>query len=617
MPIVVTGPVNRAVRELVEDGTDPRDRAGFVTDPRRAVVVADDRQAPAAGSGPSAQDLVTVRAYEAAPAPFASTGAPFASSGAPFGPTGAALPLVEALGAPTGAFLTALRHAEQHCRTGGEEVALAQAPGRDVVLVGAGVVNLLTAWYLVRAGHRLRILDARPDPRTALPWTAYGCSRGGGGARMFTLTEADDYHARTAADRPFVNGVFRRSLGARGWNVKATPFTAEEERWISQFEAVPGWLAQIYNDDILSFNRESRKLWRTLREECPGLFEDVEYTPGVLRLYTDGAQLEQSAQRHAGLGALRAVLDPKELRRRHPGLAGATGELAGGLEVPGFTVDVHAFMARLVTRLEQAGAVFRWSTPVERLERAADGRLHGLRLPGEVVTADSYVFSPGAYGRDLLAGTRSAGRIHGVLGVWMELPNLAPELRHSLKIARRGHLTEDANVTLGTDGRGRPVLIVGSGYGYTGADPADIEPAALERMFAAVEDTCRQFFPEAYARAIADGSLRRGRRLCVRPWTSANLGVLETLPTTADGVGVITGGHNTGGFAQAPSVAQAVVAALKGRPHPMHELYHPLRLERFLHPAGDGHAWPRTPAASGASVGSAASAALPAGQVLR
>ncbi len=63
-------------------------------------------------------------------------------------------------------------------------------------------------------------------------------------------------------------------------------------------------------------------------------------------------------------------------------------------------------------------------------------------------------------------------------------------------------------------------------------------------------------------------------------------------------------------------MAQAVVAALKGRPHPMHELYHPLRLERFLHPAGDGHARPRTPAASAAAA-SAASAALPAGQVLR
>ncbi|MEV7773844.1 FAD-dependent oxidoreductase [Kitasatospora sp. NPDC086791] len=593
MPIVVTGPVDREVRDLVEDGTHPWDRPGFVTDARRAVVVADDRAGPAGEPAPAGRSLVTVRAFEA--------------TALPVGPADAPPPLVEVIGSPAQAFLTALRHAERHCRPDGGQVALPESPGRDVVLVGAGVVNLLTAWQLVRAGHRLRILDARPDPRSALHWTVYGCSRAGGDARMFTLTEADDYHARSAADRPFVNGVFRRSLDARGWNVKATPFTAAEEHWIAEFEAVPGWLAQIYHDDIISFNQESHTLWHVLRQECPGLFRDVGYAPGILRLYTDEAQLEQSLRRHAALGAVRRVLDPEELRRRHPGLAGATDDLAGGLEVPGFTVNVHAFMARLISWLERAGAVFRWSTPVEGLDRADDGRLHGLRLPGESLTADSFVLSPGAYGRDLLAGTRSAGRIHGVLGVWMELPDLAPELRQSLKIARRGHPTEDANVTLATDAHGRPVLVVGSGYGYTGEDPADIDPAALEGMFTAVEDTCRQFFPKAYALARADGSLRRGRRVCVRPWTSANLGVFETMPTTADGVGVITGGHNTGGFAQAPSVAQAVVAALKGRPHPMHELYHPQRLDRFLRPARYRPAaepW-RPPVA------------LPGGQVLR
>ena len=40
---------------------------------------------------------------------------------------------------------------------------------------------------------------------------------------------------------------------------------------------------------------------------------------------------------------------------------------------------------------------------------------------------------------------------------------------------------------------------------------------------------------------------------------------------------VLAGGHNTGGFAQSPEVAEAVACALEGRPHPMHTLYHPQR----------------------------------------
>lgn len=63
----------------------------------------------------------------------------------------------------------------------------------SVVLVGNGVVNLLTGLRLLRAGHRVTFYDSGPDPRSGAPWTAFGCSRGGGDARMFTLTEADGY----------------------------------------------------------------------------------------------------------------------------------------------------------------------------------------------------------------------------------------------------------------------------------------------------------------------------------------------------------------------------------------------------------------------------------------
>lgn len=309
------------------------------------------------------------------------------------------MPLVEVIGPPARAFLTALRHAERQCRASGPQAPLPEeSAGRDVVLVGAGIVNLITAWYLVRSGCRLRILDARPDPRSALHWSAYGCTSAGGDARMFSLTEADDYHAKSATDRPSVNGVFRRPLDSGGWNVKGAPFTAGEDRWVSDFESVPGWLARVYGEDIMFFNGESRRLWRSLREDCPELFKNTGYSPGIVRLYTHQGQFEQAVQRHSGLGALQRVLEPRELRQRHPGLASSTDDLAGALEVPGFTVNVHRFTARLISWLEQAGASFRWDTPVERIERADSGRLHALRVRDEAVTADHYVFSPGALG---------------------------------------------------------------------------------------------------------------------------------------------------------------------------------------------------------------------------
>lgn len=52
--------------------------------------------------------------------------------------------------------------------------------------------------------------------------------------------------------------------------------------------------------------------------------------------------------------------------------------------------------------------------------------------------------------------------------------------------------------------------------------------------------------------------------------------------TSQGGRCVITGGHNTGGFAQGPSIAKAVHAALMHNEHPMHASYHPDRASSFL-----------------------------------
>jgi D-amino-acid dehydrogenase len=76
--------------------------------------------------------------------------------------------------------------------------------------------------------------------------------------------------------------------------------------------------------------------------------------------------------------------------------------------------------------------------------------------------------------------------------------------------------------------------------------------------------------------------LSGSRRFCVRAWTASSLGILEIVKKADGGILVVAGGHNTGGFAQAPVVAEAVLAALQGKHHLMHTLYQPNRLRVFL-----------------------------------
>jgi D-amino-acid dehydrogenase len=468
-------------------------------------------------------------------------------------------------------------------RTGHSSDGAEHAKRDHVVLVGAGLVNLITAHTLQKNGYEVSFVDNGPDPRANAPWTSYGCSRGGDDARMFTLSEMDNYNDKQVSLT--MNTLFNRPVSDLGWSVHwKDTLSAPEKGWIKEFESIPVWLANRYNEDIFAFNRESLPLWDDWKATDPRLFESSIIREDILRIYSDPAQFAWAVKRQDRIGATKRVLSPEALAKAHPGLTGAVrgGHIAGGVEVIGFTINAHKFIHQLLARLEGAGARFAWNQPAQSLLFDERGRVSGVRASDGVLDAVHYVVSPGAYGNNLLAGSRTHGRIHGVLGAWLRLPNTAPQLQLSMKLARKNHITEDSNITIATDVDGSPLLVIGSGYGHTGVDPRNIDQAQLHQIYQGLVDTAQKYFPQAYEEALAAGSLEDSFKYCVRPWTATSLGIFESIRTARGGSCVITGGHNTGGFTQAPATAQAVLAALEGRPHPMHAAYHPDRACAFL-----------------------------------
>ncbi|MEU7137681.1 FAD-dependent oxidoreductase [Streptomyces sp. NPDC046261] len=462
---------------------------------------------------------------------------------------------------------------------------------RDVVLIGAGIVNLITAVHLADHGYRVTVADRSPAPGSA-DWRRYGCTHAGDDARMFTLTEMDSYNNR---DPHTVGpGYFRAPVEEAGW-LAADRRTApgEERAWIEEFERIPSWLARSYNADVFAFNAEAHDGWQHLRHHHPGLFEDVVLTDGILRLYSDRAHLRAAVARHRALGVDVRELTPGGVARHFPGLVQPmrTGVLVGGFTVPGFTLNVHKFSARIIGHLRERGATFLWNTPVTGVRRDACGRVVAFDCPARLPAGAHVIASPGVHGKALVEGSPCEGRIHGVLGGWIRMSNETVRLKNSLKVARKGHVTEDANVTVAVDADGRDILIVGSGYGYTGADPNAVDDRQLEAMKRGILDTVERLFP---GREPLTGSSHPAEnyafKYCVRPWTATSLGIYHAEPTQDGGLFVINGGHNTGGFAQAPAIAHAVLASLQGRPHPMHRLYRPDRFTGFAD--GDGVAGP-------------------------
>ncbi len=460
----------------------------------------------------------------------------------------------------------------------------------SVTLVGAGIVNLVTALELARDGREVTVYDQAPDPRAGEHWSAYGCTRGGGDGRMFTLTEADSYNSRSWNESGKSNNLLMTPVSEDGWLIAAPGRLEEPEiAWARGFHQLPPQLAATYNEDIFTVNRLARGRWAQLTEAEPELFgPDTGYAEGIVRLYTDADYFHAHVARNKSVGAVRRVLSAAQVAAHYPALADAcaTGVVVGGMEVVGFTVNIHKFVARLVDLLEPT-VRFHWNTAVARIRWAGPsgapgepGVVDGLELAGgQVVRSRDYVLSPGAYGSELLAGTASGRQIQGMLGAWLTIPNTEPRLDHSLKIARPGHRAEETNVTLATEAGGQPVLVCGSGYGWTGRQPGNVDPAELAALFRELEETLRRFFPHAHAAAASAGMLEASRQVCVRPWTPSSLGVFERLAAADGGALIVTGGHNTGGFAQSPVVAEAVLAALRGQEHLMHARYDPRRYE--------------------------------------
>lgn len=471
--------------------------------------------------------------------------------------------------------------------------------GNSVVLVGAGITNLVLAVELVDRGYDLEIVDAKPAPG-GNNWCDYGCSHAGGDARMFTLTEMDNYNSKSTYIEQ--NHLFQNKVSEGGWLFqKRGVRSLAETKWIETHNMIPPWLASVYSRDIYELNADAMPLWDTFIDAHSELFDTVVMRDGVLRLYNDADQYTWDIERQTRLGALKQTYEPAQIETEFPALRKACqdGLLAGAIMVRGFTLNVHKFTQNVLSYLEKAGATFQWNSKVENVLRNKDNKITGLLAKGVFLQADHYIVSPGIYGEHLMRGTACEGQIHGVLGAWLEIPNADPAINHSMKLARKGHIAEDSNITVARDENGTNSLIIGSGYGYVGDfkskwyQSPDIHQDELDALYAALDDTAAAYFSSDIG---GDGELDQSQvaanhKYCIRPWTPTSLGLYHSEETQQNGSLIFTGGHNTGGFAQAPVIAQAVLETLRGKKHKLHDYYHPSRHANFV----DGTTLPDVP----------------------
>lgn len=477
---------------------------------------------------------------------------------------------------------------------------------KSVIVVGTGIVGLMTAYKLNEAGFNVICVDFGPDPTNLhyderMASTTYRS----GNARHITSTETSSLASSSR------RGLIYLSSSKGGWmskNIKQ--LTPPEKKWVDDFEYFTNHpeIINQYNDDICAINNMGKKEWFDLIRDNKKIFENCGLQLGVgifflnrkhfMKKKVDSMERAESEADFEDLYNTPKVkrLSAKEVRSDYPALEYALDEdlLVGGLKEDCITVNAIDFCANTINYLRSKGVVFRWGEFVVEVKRNRNGEISNLvTAKGEILVADHYVFSTGWLTHNLYKDTKCDDKIMGVLGCWITIPN--PGLETETLVAHAfdqkpyipkcfvGSFKLDApeptnyiNATM--EGS---KLVISGGYGFVGNDITNVPNInwpGVQAQFKHFEEIVKKLFPKAYEEAIITGTL--DRRMCARPVTSCGLGVFEPLSVTNSGKAIIIGANAAGGFTQAPVIAKAVVDALEGKRNKIHDMYNPDRLLR-------------------------------------
>ncbi len=257
-----------------------------------------------------------------------------------------------------------------------------------VLILGAGLMGVTSAWFLRQAGHEVTVIDRQPGP-------ALETSKANGG--QISVSHAEPWanpHVLPKILRWLGDDeaplLFRPRLERQQW-LWALAFLRECSRTRSQHNLTR----------LVQLGLYSRATLQALRAELQLDYD--QQTRGILHVYTDAREFAAAMQPAAmmrALGCRREVIDVAQARAIEPALASVP--LVGATYTPDDeSGDAQRFCQQLAAHAEQAGVQFLWNTTVERLHRQGD-RLTGVSVRhadgrSSLMQADAHVLCLGSH----------------------------------------------------------------------------------------------------------------------------------------------------------------------------------------------------------------------------
>lgn len=402
---------------------------------------------------------------------------------------------------------------------------------KHVVIVGAGVIGLSTAYYCAREGFRVTVIDRGEAVRDGASF---------GNAGMIVPS-----HVIPLAAPGMV------ALGLKWMFNPASPFYIKPRLDAELF----GWALKFWKASTAAHVRRAAPLIAELSLASRACFEELSALPemkagfekrGLVMLCREAHTLheeEKTAAYARGLGVPAELLDAAAAAKLNPG---ARMDVAGAIYFP---LDCHLspprFLAALQREVARRGVSLRWQTEV-RAFRKDGGRLRAIELAGgQEIAADEFVLCGGSWAPDLVAD----------LG--LKLPMQAGK-GYSLTLERPHHqlatpsILTEARVAVTPMG---DTLRVGGTMEIAGRD-LGVNPVRVRGI---VDSFCR-YFPDYQPKDFAE----------IKPWSGLR-------PCSPDGMPYVgrtqkfsnlsvAAGHAMMGLSLAPITGKIIANTLSGRP---------------------------------------------------
>ncbi len=259
-----------------------------------------------------------------------------------------------------------------------------------VIVLGAGVVGVSTAYYLARAGHEVIVVDRREGP---------------------------------ALETSFANGGQISANHTTPWAAPGMP--AKALRWLGKTDApllfhlrfdpalfawLVRFLANCTTERMRANTRKAMRLALYSRRELLALraalgIEYDQVSRGILHIYRSAAEYEQAlpqVELMNRMGCVRHVKDVAECIAIEPALAPVRGDLVGGIYSPDDeSGDAYKFTTALAGAGAALGVSFQFETSVTAI-RAENGRISRVETTTGPLAAEAYVVAAGSFSPLLL-----------------------------------------------------------------------------------------------------------------------------------------------------------------------------------------------------------------------